>query len=130
MVERQRRPGPIEGRRVGSRRRCGEDERRAGRNLEAAGSADRIGQRERSAEASIMPELAKVVAVTVPNPSSVDPAASVSDALDPVEVSVPPPSWITPSLAIAAFAVVQLRPARSCSSPLAPMVRSVLSMAQ
>ena len=65
--------------------------------------------------------------MTVPNPRSVDPAASVKDALDPVDFSVPPPSWITPSLTIAAFAVVQLRPASKSSSPLAPIVRSVVS---
>ena len=79
-------------------------------------------------EASIVPELVKVVAVTVPKPRSFDPAASVSDAPEAVEVSVPPPSWIRPSLVIAAPAVVQLRPASNWSSPLAPIVHSVVSI--
>ena len=71
-----------------------------------------------------MPELAKVVAVTVPKPISLEPAASVSDEFAPLDVSVSPPSWISPLLTTAAFAVVQPRPASSCSSPEAPMVVS------
>ena len=80
-------------------------------------------------EASIVPELANVVAVTVPKPLSVEPAASVSDEFAPLDVRVPPPSWIKPLLVIAALAVVQLRPASSCSSPEAPMVVSSESIA-
>ena len=41
---------------------------------------------------------------------------------------MPPPSWIRPSLVIAAPAVVQLRLASNWSSPLAPIVHSVVSI--
>jgi hypothetical protein len=78
-------------------------------------------------EASIRPELVSVVALTTPNPSSLPPAAIVSDDPAPVTVKVPPPSCTRPSSVIGAAAVARLRPARRCNWPDAPIVRSVLS---
>jgi hypothetical protein len=50
-------------------------------------------------------------------------AATVTDALDPVDFSVSPPSWIKPLLTIAAFAVVQspsLKPFQMCEAIVPP----------
>jgi hypothetical protein len=71
-------------------------------------------------EASIVPELAKVVTVTVPMPATVEPAAFVSDPLDPLDLSVPPPSWITPLLRLvkAVGPMVAVSPLATSIAPL------------
>ena len=121
-------PAPLKVAAFVGRRRCGEHEVAPASILQAARSADGVGQRQGSARSLDRARIGEGRRGDGSEPLSVDPAASVSDAPEAVAVSVPPPSWITPSLVIAAPAVVQSRPASNSSSPLAPIVRSVVSI--
>ena len=115
--------------RRGSRHPGAEFQRRIAGDRVGSLSGHRIGQRSVPPEASIVPELVKVVAVTVPNPPASIPRRRSAKRSSPDDVSVPPPSWIRPSLVIAAPAVVHCGPPEAATPRSQPIVRSVVSIA-